>query len=129
MNKIIISGNLVRDPEHITSGGATSITKFTIANNHGPKGTDLVSFIDVISFGVKGDAINKYFTKGKKILVEGRIKQESWDAKDGTKKSKIVILLENFEFMNGEMKVEEAQESVQNRSSDVKSIGSFDIPF
>lgn len=99
MNKIILTGHLTRDVDYRTNETGLTISKFCLANNDGYGEKKRVSFIDVVAFGSKADAISKYFSKGKAIMIEGRIKQETWTGKDGTKKSKLVVMLDQFEFM------------------------------
>ena len=105
-NKTILIGNLVKDPEERSIGGGRSVTNFTIALNRvwkGPEGQngEEVSYIDCSAFGKTGEAINKYFFKGRRIFVEGRLKQEKWEDKETKKmQSKIRVVVENFNFMD-----------------------------
>ena len=105
-NKTILIGNLVQDPESRDIGSNRKVTNFTIALNRkwtGPTGEEgeEVSYIDCAAFGKTGETINTYFTKGRRIFVEGRLKQEKWEDKE-TKKtcSKIRVVVENFQFMD-----------------------------
>lgn len=98
-------GNLTKDPESRTlSGGATVVTKFSVAVSRSFKGQDgtpkeEVSFIDVEAWGKQAELISKHFTKGKPIIVDGRLKQDQWETQTGEKRSKHVVVLEQFHFV------------------------------
>lgn len=129
MNRIIITGNLVRDVEHRVTAEGLSISKFTIANNEGYGDKKHVSFIDVTAFGTKADAISKYFSKGKPIMIEGNLKQENWTAKDGTKKNKLGIILEKFEFMGSTCSTEDHEQDNDVEANIDSSFTDMDVPF
>lgn len=120
MNTVILTGNICADPElrYLPSGSA--VCNFNVANNrkwtqNGEKKEE-VSFIGVVSFGKQAETVAQYFKKGSPILVQGRLKQESWE-KDGKKQSKTVVVLEGFEFMSrGEGR---AQPASNRNTSDV----------
>jgi single-strand DNA-binding protein len=106
-NKVILMGNLTRDPEvRVTPTGLT-ICKFTVAVNRKFKGSDgqekeEVAFVDVDSFGKQAEVVGKYFGSGKPILVEGRLKQDKWEDKTTKeKRSKLMVVLESFSFVSG----------------------------
>jgi single-strand DNA-binding protein len=106
-NKVILLGNLTRDPEMRATPGGLSICKFTVACNrkfkmqNGEERED-VAFIDVDSFGKQAEVIAKYFTKGKPILLEGRLKLDKWEDKTTKeKRSKLGVVLETFTFVGG----------------------------
>ena len=106
-NKVILMGNLTRDPEMRVTPGGAAICKFTVACNrkfkmqNGEERED-VAFIDVDSFGKQAEVISKYFTKGKPILLEGRLKLDKWEDKTTKeKRSKLGVVLENFTFVGG----------------------------
>ncbi len=106
-NKVILMGNLTRDPEMRVTPGGTSICKFTVAVNRKFKmqtgeEREEVAFIDVDAFGKQAETISKFFTKGKPILVEGRLKQDKWEDKNTKeKRSKLGVSLEGFSFVSG----------------------------
>jgi single-strand DNA-binding protein len=104
-NKTILMGNLTRDPEAKSFPSGTTLTTFGLAVNEtwtdktsGEKRED-VCFIDVDAWGRQGEVIMEYFSKGKPILVEGRIRYRTWEADDGSKRSKHSINLERFSFV------------------------------
>mgnify|MGYP004454531631 FL=1 len=106
-NKVILLGNLTRDPDSRQTQSGTVICRFTIAVNRSytsQDGTlrDEACFIDIECFGRTAENVAKYFGKGKPILVEGRLRQDTWEDKTtNQKRSKLVVVLERFEFVGG----------------------------
>lgn len=106
-NKVILMGNLTRDPELRQTQSGTSVCRFSIAVNRSYNGQDgnlreETCFIEVDSFGRTAENIGKYFSKGKPILLEGRLRQDTWDDKEtGKSRSKLVVVLDRFEFVGG----------------------------
>lgn len=101
-NKAILIGHLTRDPEMMVVGEKqTPLAKFGIAVNDGYGERKEVAFIDCAMFGKRAESLGKHFHKGDPILIEGRIRQENWEAKDGTKRSKLTILADSWEFVGG----------------------------
>lgn len=104
-NKVILMGNLTRDPETRTTGGGQSVTNFSLAVNRSWKGADGqqnedVSYIDCVAWGKPGEIIAQYLGKGRAVLVSGRLDQRSWDDKDsGQKRSKVEVVVEDFNFV------------------------------
>ena len=105
-NKVILAGNLTRDPELRTLPSGSSVTKFSIAVNRRYTTKDgeqreEVTYVDVESFGRQAENIAKYCTKGSGLLLEGRLKLDQWDDKNGGgKRSKLSVFLENFTFLS-----------------------------
>lgn len=105
-NKVILVGNLTRDPELRVTPTGLSICKLSLAVNRNYKtssGEDQeeTTFVDVDAFGKPAEIISKYMSKGRPILVEGRLKTDSWTSQAGEKRSKLKVVLENFQFMGG----------------------------
>src|SRR3954465_2763318 len=106
-NKVLLMGNLTRDPALKYLPNQTAVVDFGVACNRkwkGPNGEDReeVTFVDVSSFGKKAEVINQYFTKGKPIFIEGRLKLDQWEDKQGGgKRSKLHVIIENFQFIGG----------------------------
>lgn len=104
-NKVILMGNLTRDPETRQTPSGQSVTNFSLAINRTWKGQDgsmqeQVSFIDCVAWGRQGEVIAQYMQKGRPILVDGRLDQRSWE-QDGQKRSKVEVIVENFNFVGG----------------------------
>lgn len=122
VNICIIAGNITRDPEvrYLPSGSA--VVDFGVAVNKVWTTTDgekreQVSFFNLVAFGKTAENINKYFFKGDPILVEGELKQETWDDKHtGEKKSAVKVIVNKFNFVGGKKKDGEERESSRGRS-------------
>ena len=104
-NKVILMGNLTRDPETRQTPNGQSVTNFALAVNRTWKGQDgstqeQVSFIDCVAWGKTGEVIAQYIQKGRPILVSGRLDQRSWE-QDGQKRSKVEVVVEDFNFVGG----------------------------
>jgi single-strand DNA-binding protein len=101
-NRVILAGNLVRDPETRFLPSGVAVTSFSIAVNRRYKSNnevkEEVSFFDVSVFGKTGENCAEYLSKGRPVLVEGRLRQRSWEA-DGVKRSKIEVVADNVQFL------------------------------
>lgn len=105
-NKVIMMGNLTRDPELSFLPSQTAVAEFGLATTHKYRGADGSNkedtcFIDCRIYGKRAEVIGKYFKKGSPILIEGRLTLDRWEAPDGAKRSKHRIFVENFEFAGG----------------------------
>jgi single-strand DNA-binding protein len=105
-NKVILAGNLTRDPELRYTPKGTAVAKLGIAVNRtwttetGEKREE-ATFVDVDAFGKQAEVIAQYLKKGRSLLVEGRLKLDTWDDKQtGQKKSKLGVVLESFSFLD-----------------------------
>lgn len=105
-NKVILAGNLTRDPELRYTPKGTAIAKFALAINRKWTGEDgqkreEVTYVDVDAFEKKAELIGQYFRKGSPILVEGRLKLDQWDDKQtGQKRSRLGVILESLSFLD-----------------------------
>lgn len=106
-NKVIVQGNLTRDPEVKTLPSGNTAARLGVAINrqHSDKDgnkKEEVTYVDVDAFGKQAEIIGKFFTKGKPILIEGRLKLDNWEDKTtGEKKSRLGVMLESFSFVGG----------------------------
>ena len=103
VNKVILYGNLTRDPELKALPSGTNVTNFSVATNRVYKDKngqqqETVEFHNVVSFGKQAEVIAKYFKKGRPIYLEGRLQTRSWDGQDGKKNYKTEVVLEQFQF-------------------------------
>src|SRR5471032_731843 len=105
LNKVMLMGNLTRDPEIKYTPKGTAIANFGIAVNrtYTPEGGEKreeVTFIDLEAFGRTAEIIGEYFKKGRPIFIEGRLKLDQWDDKTtGKKMSKLRVIVGTFEFL------------------------------
>ena len=104
-NKVILMGNLTRDPELRVTANGNSICKLGLATSRVYSTKDgerreETTFVDIDAFGKQAEVISKYMRKGRPIMVEGRLKLDQWES-DGQKRSKLSVVLENFQFIGG----------------------------
>lgn len=105
-NKVILAGNLTRDPELRYTPKGTAIARIGLAINRKWKSEtgemkEEVTFVDVDAFGKQAETIGQYLKKGRPILIEGRLRYDTWeDKQSGQKKSKLGVVLESFQFMD-----------------------------
>jgi single-strand DNA-binding protein len=103
-NKVILLGNLTRDPEMRTTNSGLAICKLGIATTRVSRVGDGETreetvFIDVDAFGKQAEIIGRYFTKGRPIFIEGRLRLDQWETPTGEKRSKLCVVLESFQFI------------------------------
>ena len=105
-NRVILAGNLTHDPELRYTPKGTAVAKIRIAINRvyttdsGEEKKD-VTYVDVDAFARQAEVISQYLRKGRPILVEGRLRYETWDDKQtGQKRSKLGVVLDNFQFLD-----------------------------
>ncbi len=123
-NKTILMGNLTRDPEMRSLPSGQTVTNFGLAVSEswtdkasGEKREE-VCFVDVDAWGRQGEVVLEYFSKGKPILIEGKLKFRTWEADDGSKRSKHSVTLDRFSFVGS-----------KNDSNGASSDEMGDIPF
>jgi single-strand DNA-binding protein len=141
INRVILIGRLVKDPElkYIQSG--SSVASFGLANNRtyttgaGEK-KEMTSFFNCIAWGKQGEVITQYCKKGQRIAVEGRLQSRSWDDQSGNKRKVVEIVVENFQFLTAKSGAAESSETTESApgfaGSQEGGEGSFsddDIPF
>jgi len=111
LNKVFLIGHIVRDPEIRYTPSGTAVLDFTIATNtHRKDQDDEVYFAAVTAFGSQAEAIAKYTKKGDPIFIEGRLKRDVWENKEGKKQEKTKIILNNFQFLKGKKGTQENPE-------------------
>jgi single-strand DNA-binding protein len=106
LNKVLLMGNLTRDPElrYVPSG--TAVATFTLAVNRVYKGQDgekkeEASFIRVVVWGRRAEVCGEYLAKGSPVFVEGRIQSRNWETQDGQKRSTVEVIADNVQFLRG----------------------------
>ena len=105
LNKVLLIGNLTRDPDVRMMTNGRPVCNFGLALNRSYKDAegnrkDETTFVDVECFGPRAEAVGRFFTKGRAIFVEGRLKLDQWETKEGEKRSAIRVVLDNFEFVD-----------------------------
>ena len=104
LNKVFLMGNLTRDPELRYTPNGTAVAEFGMAVNRKwttPDGEqrDETTFVDVNMWARRGEVISEYFRKGDPIFIEGRLRLDQWEGRDGQKRSRMRVVAENFEFI------------------------------
>lgn len=105
-NKVLLIGNLTRDPElrYLQSGSA--VVNFGLAvnrkyRNRSQEMVEETTFVDIEGWGPQAETFSRYMSKGRPVFVEGRLRLDSWEAKDGQKRNKLRVVMENFQFLGG----------------------------
>lgn len=106
INRVIVSGNLTRDPEVRTTASGNPVMGFGIAVNDRRKNSqtgeweDYPNFIDCTMFGARAQSVSRFLTKGSKVAIEGKLRWSQWETNEGQKRSKIEIIVDEIEFMS-----------------------------
>ncbi len=136
-NKVLLMGNLTRDPQLSYTPSNTPVADFGLATNRKWTSKDgsqkeETCFVDCRAFSKTAETINKYLKKGMPVFIEGRLTFDSWTGQDGQKRSKHRVTVENFRFVGGggssgapAAQAEAAPDEVENNSQGAKD----DIPF
>lgn len=132
INRVIISGNLTRDPELRATAGGTQVLSFGMAVNDRHKNQqtgeweDYPNFVDVTMFGTRAEKLAQYLHKGSKVAIEGKLRYSQWE-KDGQRRSKLEVIAEELEFMSRQDSGQ-PQQQAQQRNQD-PDLYDEDIPF
>ena len=105
-NKVLLMGNLTRDPQLRYTPNQQPVCDFGLAINRKWKGADGqmhedVCFVDCTAWARQAETLSKYMTKGQPLFVEGRLSFRQWDGPDGKKRSKLDVVVERFQFLGG----------------------------
>jgi single-strand DNA-binding protein len=131
-NRVVLVGNLTRDVQLAYLPSQTPVAQFGLAVNRKWKSKDgedreEVFFGDCKAFGKSAETLNTYVKKGSPLLVEGRLTTESWETKDGDKRSKTVIVVDSFQFLASKSDSRPAQEP--SAPHPAEGFGGDEIPF
>lgn len=104
-NQVVLMGNLTRDPELRSTPNGQSVCSFSLALNRSYKGADgnwqeATDYVDVTAWGALGERVAQYVTKGRPVLVSGRLQSRSWE-QDGQKRSKVEVVANDVTFLGG----------------------------
>lgn len=126
INRVLISGNLTRDPETRRTAGGTAVMSFGVAVNDRARNQqtgeweDRPNFVDCVMFGTRAEAVGRYLSKGGKVAIEGKLRWSQWQAQDGSKRSKLEVIVDEIEFMS---------RSERQGNAPAADVYSEDIPF
>jgi single-strand DNA-binding protein len=99
-NRVILVGNLTRDPEIRYTQSGKGVTKFTLAVNN-PRNKEETTFVDIVAWDRLGETCNTYLKKGTNTLVEGRLVIRSYEDKDGVKRKATEVVIDNMQMLGG----------------------------
>lgn len=110
MNRVEITGNLTRDPELKLTTKGNTILSFSVAVNERQRNAsgeweDYPNYVDCVMFGNRAEAVSRYLAKGGKVVVEGKLHQSRWE-KDGQRRSKLEVYVDNVEWMSPKKQAE-----------------------
>ncbi len=106
INRVMISGNLTRDPELRSTASGMAVLNLGVAVNDRRKNQqtgeweDYANFIDCVMFGSRAEAIAQYLSKGTKVAIEGKLRYSTWENQQGDKRSKVEVVVDDIEFMS-----------------------------
>ena len=112
INRVNISGNLTRDPELRSTAGGTQILSFGVAvndrrrNQQTGEWEDVPNFVDCVVFGQRAEALSRFLSKGSKVAIEGKLRFSSWETKEGQRRSKLEVVVDEVEFLSRNQQVE-----------------------
>lgn len=140
VNKVIVIGNLTRDPEVKALASGTSVAEVSLALNRkysqGGEKKEETTFIDITFWGKQAEIVGQYAKKGRQLYVEGRLTQDSWTDADNNKRTKLKVTAEDFQFLGGgegktEGKAQAAQKPQSGKASQpaVVDVEDEDVPF
>ncbi|MCC6543920.1 MAG: single-stranded DNA-binding protein [Nitrospirae bacterium] len=102
-NKVILLGNLTKDPEIRYTPNGTAVANFSLAvNRRFKQGGDIkdeVCYIDIVVFGKQAESCSQYVNKGDSVLIDGRLQQRRWETEDGQKRSRMEVVAQSVQFM------------------------------
>jgi single-strand DNA-binding protein len=103
-NKVLLMGNLTRDPELRFTAGGSAVANFGIAVNRkfkqGDDWKEDVCFVDITVWGKLAENCTEYLSKGRSVFVDGRLNFSSWEAKDGQKRNKLDVVANSVDFLS-----------------------------
>lgn len=122
INRVNITGNLTRDPELRATAGGTQMLAFGVAvndrrrNQQTGEWEDVPNFVDCIVFGSRAEAVSRFISKGSKVAIEGKLRYSSWENKEGQRRSKLEVVVDEIDFMsraNGQQVTSPATEAAK----------------
>ena len=133
-NKVILMGNLTRDPEVRYTPNGIAVASFAIAVNRkykqGDETKEEVSYIDIVVFGKQAESCGQYIGKGDSVLIDGRLQQRRWDDKDtGQKRNKIEVVAQSVNFMPKRSSAGQAGGHAQSEPMPEAPVDEGEIPF
>lgn len=106
LNKVFLMGRLTRDPELRYTPGGTAVADFGLALNRVYKTAEgekkeSTTFVDITVWGKRAEVCAEFLSKGRQVLIEGRLELDSWETQEGQKRSKLKVVADDFQFIGG----------------------------
>ncbi len=120
INQVILLGRLTRDPEARTTPSGKTVVSFSLAVDRAGQ-DDQADFFDVTAWEKLGDLVTQYLSKGRRVLVQGRLRQDSWDDKEtGKKRSRVEVTATDVTFLDGPAGENNQPTAASNNTSNTK---------
>jgi single-strand DNA-binding protein len=127
INQVILMGRLTRDPEMRTTTTGKSIASFSLAVDRGGQ-DDSADFFDITAWEKLGELASQYLSKGRRCLVQGRLRQDTWDDKEtGKKRSKVEVVATDITFLDAPNSNEAGSSAPRNAANDSSNKKSDDV--
>ena len=132
-NKVLLMGNLTRDPELRFTAGGAAVANFGIAVNRkykqGEEWKEDVCFVDITVWGKLAENCTEYLSKGRSVFIDGRLNFSSWDGKDGQKRNKLDVVANSVDFLSRPGSGGDSSEKYSGKKGDSQLPEKDDIPF
>lgn len=114
INSVAITGNLTRDPELRQTASGASILSFSVAvndrrQNQNGEWVDYPNYIDCVIFGNRAESVSRFISKGSKVTILGKLRWSQWSDKDGNKRTKLEVVVDDIEFMTARQETQPPQ--------------------
>lgn len=136
INKVILMGRLTKDPEIRYTSSGTAVSNFTVAVDDGYGDNKTTSFISCVAWGKSAEFVSNYFTKGKMIIIVGRLQTRTWEGQDGRKNYITEVVASEVSFGETKKNFEENSPTVQtapqpktDEFTEITDIDDDDLPF
>lgn len=141
MNKVMLIGNLTRDPEFMTSASGVNVCKFAIAINSGFGDNSRTDYFNIVTWRSYAESCNKYLKKGSKVCVVGSLQNNDYTDKDGIKRHNVIVNASEVEFLSSKTASESSevavpkseyvakQQKVEEKSKTVEHLDDDLMPF
>lgn len=134
-NRVILLGNLTQDPELKYLPSGTAVATIRLATNRvytdrqsGEKKEE-ACFVDVVAWDRQAELCNEYLSKGRSVLIEGRLRYRTWETEDGQKRSKHEVVAERVQFIGGPQQAVASTASSGDKAAESEAVSDDDIPF
>lgn len=134
LNKVILIGNLTRDPELRYTPNGTPVASFGLAVNRRFKEREDVTYVNIVVWSKLAELCGDFISKGSPVAIDGRLQSRSWETEDGAKRSVLEVVAENIQFLGRKPAEKESVHENQNNgreepTEEVESVLDEDIPF